>query len=56
MGKRDLVALLSLFFLVPRDCCVALPHSAMGLSEVCDVVFPDHTHLLFLLYLLGVRV
>ena len=19
-----------------RDCCVALPHSAMGLSEVCD--------------------
>ena len=25
-------------FLVPRDCCVALPHGAMGLSEVCDCV------------------
>ena len=21
-----------------RDCCVALPHGAMGLSEVCDSV------------------
>ena len=30
-----------------RDDCVALPHSAVGLSAVCDVVFPDHTHLLF---------
>ena len=27
-----------------RDCCVALPRGAMGLSAVCDVVFPDHTH------------
>ena len=31
-----------------RDCCVALPRGAMGLSAVCDVVFPDHTHLLFI--------
>ena len=23
-------------FLVPRDCCVALPHDAMGLSAVCN--------------------
>ena len=30
MGKRELVALLSLFvFLVSRDCCVALPHGFM---------------------------
>ena len=27
-------------FLVSRDCCVALPHDATGLSTVCD----DHTH------------
>ena len=32
-------------FLVSRDCCVALPHDATGLSAVCDC--PDHTHLLF---------
>ena len=31
MGKRELVA-----FLVSRDCCVALPHDATGLSTVCD--------------------
>ena len=38
MGKREreLAALLSLFFLVSRDCCVAIPLSAMGLSAVCD--------------------
>ena len=29
---------------------MALPCGAMGLSAVCDVVFPDHTHLLFLAY------
>ena len=28
-----------------RDCCVAIPLGAMGLSAVCDC---DHTHLLFL--------
>ena len=31
-----------------RDCCVALPHNATGLSAVCGifaiVVFPDYTH------------
>ena len=31
-----------------HDCCVALPRGAMGLSEFVIVVFPDHTHLLFL--------
>ena len=31
-----------------RDCGVALPRGAMGLSAVCDCGFPDHTHLLFL--------
>ena len=35
MGKRELVALL-FAFLVSRDCCVALPHSATGLSAVCN--------------------
>ena len=23
-------------FLMSHDCCVALPHDAMGLSEICD--------------------
>ena len=32
-----------------RGCCVALPGGAMGLSAVLIVVFPDHTHLFFLL-------
>ena len=38
MGKREreLAALLSLVYLVSRDCCVAIPLSAMGLSAVCD--------------------
>ena len=34
IGKRELFALL--IFLVSRDCCVALPHDATGLSAVCD--------------------
>ena len=34
MGKRDLVALF--VFLVSRDCCVALPRDATGLSAVGD--------------------
>ena len=34
MGKRDLVALF--VFLMSRDCCVALPRDATGLSEVGD--------------------
>ena len=36
MGNRELVALLGFVFLVSRDCCVALPRGAMGLSAVCD--------------------
>ena len=39
-------------FLVSHDCCVALPHDPTGLPAVCDCgisVFPDHTHLLFLI-------
>ena len=35
MGKRELIALLSIFFLVSCDGGVALPHGAMGLSAVC---------------------
>ena len=27
-----------------RDCCVILPRGAMGLTAVCVVVVPDHTH------------
>ena len=34
MGMSGLVALL--VFLVYRDCCVALPHNATGLSAVYD--------------------
>ena len=33
-----------------RDCCVVLPRGAMGLQFVI-MVFPDHTHLLFLLFI-----
>ena len=33
--KRELVAFL-FFFLVSRDCCMALPHDATGLSTVCN--------------------
>ena len=32
------------FFLVSRDCWVAIPLDTMGLSAVCDC---DDTHLLF---------
>ena len=28
---------------MPRDCCVALPPSAMGLSAVCDYSVRDNT-------------
>ena len=34
MTPRELVA--KFVFLVSRDCCVALPRGAMGLSAVCD--------------------
>ena len=30
------------------DCCVALPHDAIGFLQSVIVVFPDHTHLLIL--------
>ena len=43
MGKRELVALLSFFFLVSHDCC-AVPWVCL---QFVIVVFPDHTHLLF---------
>ena len=36
MGKRELVVFAWFVFLVSRDCCVALPRGAMGLSAVCD--------------------
>ena len=56
MGKRDLAALLSLF----SKCLVIVVWLFLTVSWVClkfvIVIFPDHTHLLFLLYLLGVRV
>ena len=35
-------------FLVSRDCCVALLHDTMVCLQFVIVVFPDHTHLLFL--------
>ena len=31
-----------------RDCCVTLPRGAMVCLQFVIVVFPDHTHLLFL--------
>ena len=36
LGNIELVALLSFFFLVSCDCCVALPRDAMCLSAVWD--------------------
>ena len=36
MWKRELVDLLCFVFLVSRDCRVALPCGATGLSAVCD--------------------
>ena len=36
MGKRELIALLNLSFLVSRDGWTALPCGATGLSAVCD--------------------
>ena len=36
MEKRESWLLCLVCFIVSRDCCVALPHGAMGLSEVCD--------------------
>ena len=43
MGKIWLVALLR-YYLVSRDCCVALPRVCL---QFVIVVFPDQTHFLF---------
>ena len=52
MGKR--AGCFALFvFLVPRDCCVALPHDATVCLQFVIVVFPDHTHLLCLMPMLS---
>ena len=48
IGTREIVAVLCLSF-----CClltVALPHHAMGLYAVCEVVFSDHTHLPYICF------
>ena len=40
MGKRERAGCFAYFvFLVSRDCCVAIPLSAMGLSAVCGTHF-----------------
>ena len=45
IGLREIVCCFAWFVsLVSHDGCVALPHTAMDLSEVCDC-----THLLFLI-------
>ena len=36
-------------FLVSRDCCVALPPVPWVCLQFVIVVFPDHTHLRFLI-------
>ena len=41
--------------LVSGDCCVARTRGAMGLSSFYDLVFPDHTHLLFFIKQLIVK-
>ena len=48
MEKRELVAFLFFVILVYCGCCVTLPHGAVGYLQCVIVVFPDHTHLLFL--------
>ena len=47
MGKRAGCFAFIFAFLVPCDCCVALPYGAKGVSTVVIVVLPDDTHLLF---------
>ena len=43
MGRERAGCFAYFVLLVSRDCCVAFPLSAMGLSAVCDC----DTHLLF---------
>ena len=38
---------------MPRDCCVALPHGAMGLSKVCDCVISLSYSLTFFVVFAG---
>ena len=45
--ENDMV-LIKLRETVLQDMFVALPHGAMGCLQFVIVVFPDHTHLLFL--------
>ena len=55
MGKRELVALLSL----SSWCFVIVVWLFLAVSRVClqfvIVVFPDHTHLLFLILVIYLR-
>ena len=55
MGKRELVALLSL----SPWCLVIVVWLFLAVSRVClqfvIVVFPDHTHLLFLILVIYLR-
>ena len=50
MGKRELVV-----FLVSRDCCVALPCSAIGLSAVCDCVISLSYSLFLVVYIVLIK-
>ena len=48
MGKREMVALLKFVFLVSRGGWAALLAVPRGCLRFVIVIFPDHTHLLFL--------
>ena len=55
MGKRELIALLNL----SSWCLVMVEHLFLAVPRGClqfvIVVFPDHTHLLFLTYVVGAQ-
>ena len=38
--NREMDVLFLFFLLVSRDCCVTLPHGAMGFSAICDCCIP----------------
>ena len=44
-----LLYLIDILMYCDCKCSVALPHGAVGWSALCDVVFSDHTHLLFVI-------